>query len=100
MLCFYTSAGWGLNSLKTTIISFLSGTLLPLAFFPAGLREIVKWMPFAGMSQNPVLILMMKYDLAESLRCIALSATWIVVLELFAKILFSHAVRKVTVHGG
>ena len=100
VLCFYTSAGWGLNSLKTTIISFLSGTLLPLAFFPAGLREIVKWMPFAGMSQNPVLILMMKYDLAESLRCIALSATWIVVLELFAKILFSHAVRKVTVHGG
>ena len=57
-------------------------------------------MPFAGMSQNPVLILMMKYDLAESLRCVALSAAWIVVLELFAKLLFSHAVRKVTVQGG
>ena len=100
ILCFYTSSGWGLNSLKVTLISFLSGTLLPLAFFPAGLREVVRWMPFAGMSQNPILILMMKYDLAESLRCVGLAAAWIVALELFAKLLFSHAVRKVTVQGG
>ncbi len=100
VLCFYTSSGWGLNSLKVTLVSFLSGTLLPLSFFPAGLREVVNWMPFAGMSQNPILILMMKYDLAESLRATALTAAWIIVLELFAKLLFSHAIRKVTVQGG
>lgn len=100
VLCFYTSSGWGLNSLKVTLISFFSGTLLPLAFFPAELRELVSWLPFAGMSQNPILILMMKYDLGTSLRCVALTAAWIVVLELFAKLLFSHAVRKVTVQGG
>lgn len=100
VLCFYTSSGWGLNSLKETLVAFLSGTLLPLAFFPAGLREAVSWMPFAGMSQNPVLILMMKYDLAQSLRCLALSVAWIMLLELFAKLLFTRAVRKVTVQGG
>ena len=100
VLCFYTTSAWGLNSLKETLISFLSGTLLPLAFFPAGLRDVLSWMPFAGMSQNPVLILMMKYDLAQSLRCVALSAAWIVALELLAKLLFSRAVRKVTVQGG
>ena len=100
VLCFYTTSAWGLNSLKETLISFLSGTLLPLAFFPAGLREVLSWMPFAGMSQNPVLILMMKYDLAQSLRCVALSAAWIVALELLAKLLFSRAIRKVTVQGG
>ena len=100
VLCFYTTSSWGLNYLKTTMISFLSGALLPLAFFPAGLREVLTWMPFAGMSQNPVLILMMKYDLAVSLRCVALTAAWIAALELFAKLLFSHAIRKVTVQGG
>ena len=100
VLCFYTTSAWGLNSLKETLVSFLSGTLLPLAFFPAGLRDVLSWMPFAGMSQNPVLILMMKYDLAASLRCVALSAAWIVALELFAKLLFSRAIRKVTVQGG
>ena len=100
VLCFYTSSGWGLNSLKETLVAFLSGSLLPLAFFPAGLREVFSYLPFAGMNQNPILILTMKYDLLESLRAIGLTVLWIVVLELFAKLLFSHAVRKITVHGG
>ena len=100
ILCFYTSAAWGLNSLKTTIISFLSGALLPLAFFPNVFREIVSYMPFAGMSQNPVLILMMKYSYLECTKVILVSLGWLILLELFAKLLFNHAIKIVTVQGG
>lgn len=100
ILCFYTSSAWGLNSLKTTIVSFLSGTLLPLAFFPPIFREIVSFMPFAGMSQNPILILIMKYNYLESLNVILIALAWLIILELFAKLLFSHAIKKVTVQGG
>ena len=100
VLCFYTSAAWGLNALKTTIISFLSGTLLPIAFFPNVFREIVSYMPFAGMSQNPVLILMMKYNYLECLQVIGISLGWLILLEVFAKLLFNHAIKIVTVQGG
>ena len=100
ILCFYTSSAWGLNSLKTTVISFLSGALLPLAFFPPIFRDIVGYMPFAGMSQNPILILMMKYDYWQSLKVILISLAWLIILELFVKLLFSHAIKKVTVQGG
>ena len=100
VLCFYTSAAWGLNALKTTIISFLSGTILPIAFFPNVFREIVTYMPFAGMSQNPVLILMMKYNYLECAKVILVSLGWLILLELFAKLLFNHAIKLVTVQGG
>ncbi|MBO4856011.1 MAG: ABC-2 family transporter protein [Bacilli bacterium] len=100
ILCFYTTSAWGLNSLKTTIIAFLSGTLLPLAFFPPIFRDIVGYMPFAGLSQNPVLILMMKYDYFESAKVILIALAWLVILELFSKLLFCHAIKKVTVQGG
>ena len=100
VLCFYTSSGWGLNQLKTTLVSFLSGALLPLAFFPDIFRDIVGYLPFAGMSQNPILILMMKYDYLEAAKVIAIALAWLVVLELVAKLLFSHAIKKVTVQGG
>ena len=100
VLCFYTSAGWGLNSLKTTVVSFLSGALLPLAFFPPVFRDIVTYMPFAGMNQSPVLILMMKYDYLESLKVIGIALAWVIVLEVFAKLLFGHAIKRVTVQGG
>lgn len=100
VLCFYTSSGWGLNQLKTTLVSFLSGALLPLAFFPDVFRDIVAYMPFAGMSQNPILILMMKYDYLESAKVIGIALAWLVLLELLAKLLFHHAIKKVTVQGG
>ena len=100
ILCFYTSAAWGLNALKTTVISFLSGTLLPISFFPDVFREIVTYMPFAGMSQNPVLILMMKYDYLECGKVLLISFVWLILLELFAKLLFNHAIKVVTVQGG
>ena len=100
ILCFYTTSAWGLNSLKTTIIAFLSGTLLPLAFFPPIFKDIVGYMPFAGLSQNPVLILMMKYDYFESAKVILIALAWLVILELFSKLLFCHAIKKVTVQGG
>lgn len=99
-LCFYTTAAWGLNSLKTTVISFLSGTLLPIAFFPNVFREIVSYMPFAGMSQNPILILMMKYDYIECAKVILISLAWLIILEVIGKLLFNHAVKLVTVQGG
>lgn len=100
ILCFYTTAAWGLNALKTTVIAFLSGTLLPIAFFPNIFREIVSYMPFAGMSQNPILILMMKYDYLECGKVILISFGWWVLLELIGKLLFNHAIKTVTVQGG
>ena len=100
ILCFYTSAAWGLNALKSTVVSFLSGTLLPLSFFPGVFRDIVSYMPFAGMSQNPILILMMKYDYLECGKVILISFVWLVILEVIGKLLFNHAIKIVTVQGG
>lgn len=100
ILCFYTSSGFGINQIKNIITMFLSGTLLPLAFFPESIREIVYNLPFAGIASNPVLIMLMKVDLVESLRLIGLSLMWLIVLELFAAFLFNRASKKITVHGG
>ena len=74
--------------------------VLPIAFFPNIFREIVSYMPFAGLSQNPVLILMMKYDYLECGKVLLISFGWLILLELLAKLLFNHAIKIVTVQGG
>lgn len=100
IFCFYTTAGFGLNSIRNVIISFLSGTLIPLSFFPKVFETIVSYMPFAGMAQNPVLILLMKVSYFDALKLIGLSVIWLVILEVFASLLFKHASKKITVQGG
>lgn len=100
ILCFYTTAGFGLNQIKMVVINFLSGTYVPISFFPGIFKTIAYYLPFAGMAQNPILILLMKVDYIEALKCIALSLIWVILLELFGKMLFNHASKKVTIQGG
>lgn len=100
ILCFYTSSGWGINQIKEVLISFLAGTLIPLSFFPSQVKDIVNYLPFANMAQNPALIMLMKVDVLESLKIIGIGIIWIIILESFGMILFKHASKKITVQGG
>ncbi len=97
---FYTMAGFGLNQIKTVVISFLAGSFLPLSFFPGVFKNIVNYLPFAGMAQNPVLILLGKVDVVTALTKIGLSIGWLILLEFLGFLLFRQASKKVTVQGG
>lgn len=100
ILCFYTEASFGLEQIRSVVVSFLSGTLLPLSFFPSVFSTILNYLPFAGMAQNPILILLGKYDVVTSFIKIGLSLGWLMVMEAGAHLLFQHASKKVTVQGG
>ncbi len=100
VLCFYTSSGWGINQIKEVLISFLAGTLIPLSFFPSEIKDIINFLPFANMAQNPVLIMLMKVDVIESIKLIGIGVLWIIILEFFAMLLFKHASKKITIQGG
>ena len=100
ILCFYTTAGFGLNTIRQVIVNFLSGTLIPLSFFPGVFEKIVSLMPFAGMAQNPVLIMLMKVSYLDALKLIGIGFIWLLILELFGWLLFNHASKKITVQGG
>lgn len=100
VLCFYTTAAWGMNAIKDVVLSFLGGTLIPLSFFPGVFKDIASYSPFAGISQNPVLIITLKMDALSAAKCIALSLGWLCALELIAWLLFRQAGKKVTVQGG
>ena len=42
----------------------------------------------------------MKYSYLECAKVILVSLGWLILLELFAKLLFNHAIKIVTVQGG
>ena len=100
ILCFYTTAGWGLNQTKEVVVSFLSGSMLPLAFFPGAFGKVIKALPFAGLTQDPVMILLGKFSLQQEFLLVVKNIFWLVILELIGRILFIHASKKLTVQGG
>ena len=54
---------WGSNLLKTSIVAFMSGSLIPLAFFPKIVSDILSFLPFF------ILDLYSGHDYRWEIRC-------------------------------
>lgn len=51
---------WGSNLLKTSIVAFMSGSMIPLAFFPKVVSAILSLLPFSSLIYTPVMIIVGK----------------------------------------
>lgn len=99
-LAFWTTDARGINYLVNTIILFCSGFIVPLNFFPAGLQQIVSWLPFSGLANLPVSVYLGKLGPAALMAALATQAGWMVVLVIAGRLVFGRVVTRLTVHGG
>ena len=99
-MAFFLKNLWGFNIIKSGILRFVSGAVVPLALMPDGLRQVLEWMPFSSLCYTPVMIYMGKYADTQVLLRLGLQLVWVVSFYLFSKLIFSIAMRHVTVQGG
>jgi ABC-2 type transport system permease protein len=75
-LGFLTNSLFGIFIIKAAIFSFLSGSVIPYAFFPTWAQQIMPYLPFAGLSSTPVNLLLGRESLGQSALSLALFLGW------------------------
>jgi ABC-type uncharacterized transport system permease subunit len=91
----------GFMNAKDSAILVLSGALVPLPFYPAGVRVFLEWLPFQALYNAPARILADgSAGLAEALPFLARQAAWAVLFYILARLLFAAGLRKLVVNGG
>ena len=99
-MAFFFKNLWGTTLIKETLVSFLSGGSIPLAFLPAGLATVLNILPFASLSYTPVMIYMGMYEPAECLWRIGLQIFWMIVMLGISRIVWKSAIKRLVVQGG
>lgn len=99
-VAFYVKNLWGFNILKNSIIGFLAGNLIPLAFMPPVLRTTLEYMPFASMGYTPVMIYMGKYSPQEVALRLLIQILWAAALYGLSRLIWRGAFRRLSVQGG
>lgn len=99
-LAFWLMNIWGFSILKTSIIKFFSGSLIPLAFFPEIVRNIFEQLPFASLVYTPVMIYMGKLKGIDLAFAYGKQIAWIIVFVAVAKLLWRLAEKRLAVQGG
>jgi ABC-2 type transport system permease protein len=77
-----------------------SGLLVPLNYWPERAEMIARMLPFAGLVQIPVDIILGKATGLELAGALLFQLGWAVALMLAGRLVLSMAVRKVVVQGG
>jgi ABC-2 type transport system permease protein len=90
----------GLAGIVATAWMFLSGLVLPLAVFPAGLRTFARLTPFAATFDAPSQIFVEQVSGIELVGTLALQAGWALLLLGCAKRAMDLGTRKLVIQGG
>ena len=89
-----------LIQVKKHLLRLLSGSIIPIWFFPAGVAKVLSSLPFVYIYQLPLSIYIGKGDRIEQLAQMRIQSVWLLVLAgvfIFAQ---KQITRKVMVQGG
>jgi viologen exporter family transport system permease protein len=93
----YEQPVWLVQNMRVAVATLLSGSLLPLAYYPWGLGELFSKLPFAAMGWAPLAIYT---GAAEPLPTMALQLLWVILLWPLARHLWNANREKVVGYGG
>lgn len=110
---FWITQTFGVNQFKNVFMAFCAGSIMPLDFYPAFLRDMLAIMPFKGCFYSPLAIYLgvapqenALYDglLAHvpnyELLLIIEQLTWILIVLGLSQVLWKKALRKIVILGG
>ncbi|MCI8669056.1 MAG: hypothetical protein HFI34_05990 [Lachnospiraceae bacterium] len=100
MLAFYSTYVWGMEIIKNSILTFLTGQLIPLTFFPDIIQKIFDYFPFALMNYGPVMIYLGKFNRSKIIFLIGKQMLWILLLEIFSYCLWKKITKRISILGG
>ncbi|WP_409273928.1 ABC transporter permease [Neobacillus sp. SCS-31] len=90
----------GLIRAKRVVIDLFSGLLLPMSFFPGWAQEIMKYLPFQGISYIPSMIVTKGFSNGQALEAILQQAVWVLILLIPIIILWQLAKKQLVIQGG
>jgi len=100
LICFRTINPLGLVWMFTAITGLLSGTLVPLQFFPEALHTLALASPFGGIVNTPLQLYLGHLQGAAIVAALGIQLMWIAILWLSARLLWSWSARGLEIQGG
>jgi len=90
----------GVHAVFASAWTVLSGFMVPIAFFPDGVRAVLRLLPFAAMVELPMDVFLAHVTGPGVLSVLALQAFWAAALLAAGRLMLGAVVHKLVVQGG
>lgn len=100
MLSFWAVSMDALYQVKKHLIRLLSGSIIPLWFFPEHIGDVLECLPFACLYQLPLNLYIGKYDTMQLVHSFLVQGIWFVFLLVLFFLLQRRVLHRVMIQGG
>jgi len=101
LVSFYTQSIWGIFQTRESLVVVFSGVLIPFAFFPQWLQDLLEFSPFVAMYYTPITLLMGQIEsTSQALWMITNQIVWLGVFFIICRAFFKKATKVITINGG
>ncbi|MBQ3601754.1 MAG: ABC-2 family transporter protein [Lachnospiraceae bacterium] len=100
MISFFTTHIFGMLLVKEALLSFLTGQLIPISFFPESLQHVFDYLPFSSMVYTPVMIYLGKYTGETLCYMLLRQCIWVIILYLLGSLIWRKVTKRLIVLGG
>lgn len=97
---FWLIDSYGPMMIGTMLLTFFSGFVLPISFFPPALQRLAHVLPFQAITGMPAQILLGQIRGADFVGVLLLQVFWAAVMTIAALAMLRAATRKLVVQGG
>lgn len=96
----YTVQADGIMRFLPTLVTFMSGLIVPLKFFPEWAQTFMRYQPFAGIQDLPNQVFCGSLPPESILWIIPLQILWIIVFAIIGRALMHTSIKRISVAGG
>lgn len=96
----WTTSGEGIARLIPPFVIVLSGSLLPLSFYPDWMQPLLRFLPFGGLMDVPFRFYLGVSPLEHLPEALAHQLGWAIALAMLGQWLISRGLKLVVVQGG
>ncbi len=100
IIIFYVVSPLGVKMIFSSIVDFLSGSVIPLPYFPQNLQLLLQYSPLTYMQNIPFRIFSGNLIGMELHRAIVMQIVWLILLIMIGRKILNRAVKKIVILGG
>jgi ABC-2 type transport system permease protein len=100
LVAFWVMELGNMGMVKDSIVRVLSGSIVPLWFFPNSVQTISQFLPFQYTYQTPLAIYIGEISPSQALAVMGIQFGWIAVLYMLLYAVWSKAKKKTLIQGG
>lgn len=99
-IAFFTYNSNGIESIITSIMNFLSGSVVPVILLPNIIQKITYYLPFRYISDLPFRIYSGNISISSGTSSIIIQIIWILLLIIIGNMIVKKSLKKVFIQGG